>query len=126
MAKESRSATAVLDRPIPDDANIGTNTKSKKPPGQPKEDRTPIAPDDEELELERLVFGDLLGFKESLKQNGYEGELLAVGSDDGLDIEKKEEKEFGLGEDLTALRDDEVGRNHAAVQLSQSIDRNIG
>lgn len=122
MAKKSRSATAVLDRPIPDDANIGTNTTSKKPPGQPKEDRTPIAPDDEELELERLVFGDILGFKESLKQNGYEGELLAVGSDDGLDVEKGEEKESGLGEDLTALHDDEVGRNHAAVQLLQSID----
>lgn len=122
MAKKSRSATAVLDRPKPDDANIGTNTISKKPPGQPKEDRTPIAPDDEELELERLVFGDLLGFKESLKQNGYEGELLAVGSDDRFDVEKGEEKESGLGGDLTALHDDEVGRNHAPVQLLQPID----
>lgn len=122
MAKKSRSATAVLERPTPDNANIGTKTKSKKLPGQRKEGRTPIAPDADELELERLVFGDLSGFKENLKQNGNERGFPAAGSEDQSDVEKGEEEESGSGKDLTALHDDEVGRNHTAVQLLQSIN----
>lgn len=117
MAKKSRSATTVLERPTPDNTNIGTKTKTKKLPGQRKEDRTPIAPDADELELERLVFGDLSGFRESVKQNGNEEEFSAVGSEDELDVEKGEEEESGSGKDLTALHDDEVGRNHTGVQL---------
>lgn len=122
MAKKSRSATAVLDRPAPGNSNTDKKTKTKKAPEQNKEDRTPIAPDADELELERLVFGDLLGFKESLKQSGYEGEFLAAGSEDELDVEKSEEKESGPGKDLTALNDDEVGWNHIGTHLLQSIN----
>lgn len=122
MAKKSRSATAVLDRPVPGNSNTERKTKTKKAPGQNKEDRTPIAPDADELELERLIFGDLSGFKESLKQNGYESGFLAAGSEDELDVEKREEKESGSGEDLATLNDDEVGRNHTRAHLLQPIN----
>ncbi|KAL0640805.1 U3 snoRNP protein [Maublancomyces gigas] len=108
MAKKSRSATTVLDRPVPGNSNTEGKTKIKKAPGQDKEDRTPIAPDADELELERLIFGDLSGFKESLKQSGYEGGFPAAGSEDELDVEKREEKESGPGEDLATLNDDEL------------------
>lgn len=124
MAKKSRT-TAVLDRPTPDKFSTETKMKSKRPSGQNKEDRTPIAPDADELELERLVFGDLLGFKESLKQSAYEGEFLAEedkDESDESDVEKREEEEPGPRKDLTALNDDEVNHNRSVVHLSRPIN----
>lgn len=96
--------------------------KSKRPSGQNKEDRTPIAPDADELELERLVFGDLSGFKESLKQSAYEGEFLAEEDKDESDVEKSEEEGSGPRKDLTALNDDEVNHNRSVDHLSRPIN----
>lgn len=122
MAKKSRNTTTVLDRPVPD--NLKTMTNSKKVTKR-TEDRTPIAADDDELELEKLVFGDISGFKESLRRNGDDEEFLSVGSDDESSGGKGEEEETGLGRDLTALHDDEVGckfiRFECCAQLTEIL-----
>lgn len=104
----------MLDRP----ASGNSNTKAKpKKRTKSQEDRTPIAADDDELELEKLVFGDLSGFRESLRQNGDEEGFLSGENDDESDDVKGNEEEAGPGRDLTALHDDEVGCKAVGLQF---------
>lgn len=94
MAKKSRkpTTTAVRERP-------------------PKEDRTPLPKDDAELELEKLVFGDLSGFQQSLRENaGALEKYYSSDDEEGDNVVEggAEEGVGGPGEDLAALADDEV------------------
>lgn len=102
MAKKSRK-TSTADRPPP------------PPKATRKEDRAPIPKDDAELELEKLIFGDLSGFHQSLRENGA---LEKYYSDDDNDYDEEggdavegeatTEGEEGPGRDLAALADDEL------------------
>lgn len=108
MAKKSRntSGTTILDGPR---SHIPKANKSSKKGRKPNQDHTPIAKHSDELELEKLVFGDLSGFQKSLRSNGVEGGYLSAGSGDELNVAAGEEEGAGPGRDLTALADDEVG-----------------
>ncbi|KAI5797906.1 WD40-repeat-containing domain protein [Peziza echinospora] len=103
--KKSRSAGQA----IADAAKaLSLTAKAGAPPPLPK--------DEEELRLEKLVFGDLTGFEEGLKEGLFDNldreqrrlENLAAGNSDG------EESDAGLhianskGADLEAVNDDEL------------------
>lgn len=69
-------------------------------------DHSPIPKDAEEEELEKLVFGDISGFKAGL---GIPPDSRADGDDFSDASSHTVDAEDGPGEDLRALRDDEVG-----------------
>ncbi|KAI5846468.1 WD40-repeat-containing domain protein [Morchella snyderi] len=91
MTKKSRKpATAVRERP-------------------PKDDRTPLPKNDAELELEKLVFGDLSGFQQNLRENaGALEKYYSSDDDEGEHVVEGGAEEGGPGEDLAALADDEL------------------
>lgn len=60
----------------------------------------PIPKDEEELELERLVFGDAEGFRDALKESGRDRE-----DEESLSGEMEEEE---IAKDTGAMGDDEV------------------
>ena len=98
--------------------------KSRKPASQAIEDATkalsltsqsdpvlqPCAKDEEELELEKLVFGDVAGFQEALRQESDEdgvGEVERLYfSDEEDDVEK--DAEIAGNANLAAVHDDEL------------------
>ena len=82
-------------------------TADIKPPN-PKEDALPLK-DREEEELEKLVFGDLAGFKAGLRAHEEESEAEDEAGDSRVDGDL----DAGKGGDLTALQDDEV--SHCAL-----------
>jgi hypothetical protein len=97
--KVGRSNSKKEDRP-------NSSKKGDRLNAANKQDRAPITKDTEEEELERLVFGDIPGFKAGLRIPP--GDLpddrdLSDASSQTVDAED------GPGKDLRALRDDEVG-----------------
>lgn len=74
------------------------------------ENNDPMAEDATEAELEKLVFGDEIGFREGIKSHIRETHDL-VSDDDGGDAENEEHDERDVeqgGDDLGALDDSEV------------------
>jgi hypothetical protein len=75
-------------------------------PLNPRDD-PPLPKDREEEELEKLVFGDLDGFKAGLR--AYEEETEP--EDEAEDLGVHGGHDAAKGRDMAALLDDEVGRN---------------
>lgn len=94
-------------------------TADIKPPN-PKEDAPPPK-DREEEELEKLVFGDLAGFKAGLRAHEEESEAEDEAGDSRVDGDL----DAGKGGDLTALQDDEVSHYALIGRVFFAMSNNI-